>query len=99
PQRVDVEVAALDDEVGAVEPAAGRGHRALGGVQEPEQRAVVAVGQADVRRGPVPQRVAAVRLDLDDVGTRVCEQLGAVRTRYPARAVEDADAVEHAGYA
>ena len=44
---------------------------------------------------PRPERIAAVRLDLDHVGAGVGEQLRAVRPGDLGGAVEDPDAVEH----
>ena len=49
-----------------------------------------------VERRQVPDGVAARRLDLDDVGAQVCEQLRAVLADL-SREVEHADIVESAG--
>src|SRR5207244_11275152 len=46
-------------------------------------------------RPVLAQRIAAGTLDLDDVGTRVAEQLRAIRPRDVGGAVDDANPIEH----
>ena len=95
-QRRDVERAgraALDDdvrtraEVEHVVVARFAEHDALRRVEELEQRP----GR------PGAHGFTCRRLDLDDVGTRVSEQLRAVRTRDLRRDVDDASSGQHAG--
>ena len=65
--------------------------------EEREQRAVVAGGDRGARRRPPAQRVALGRLDLDDVGAAVGEELGAVRAGDPGRQVDDDGVATAAG--
>ena len=64
-------------------------HALLGRRQEREQRAVVTIGNGSPGGRPRPQRIALGRLDLDDLGAAVGQQLGAVGAGDPARQVDD----------
>ena len=86
PQRIDID-RALDEQ-----------H-----IRDMHQRAVVANDRPLRRvevleqpaRPPLPHGVATRRLDLDDVGAGVSEQLARVRTRDPRGAVDDAHVIQH----
>ena len=96
---------ALDHDVGAggevEDPLAPLGARVVDGggafrrVEEAEEDAVLAGIGRTSRRAPAPQWIAGARaLDLQHVGARVGEQLGAVRSGDLGRQVEDPDAGE-----
>src|SRR5262249_25047247 len=56
-------------------------HRAaLGSVEEAKERTVLSGRERRSRRCPPPQRIASGRLDLQYLGARIGEKLGAVRT-------------------
>jgi hypothetical protein len=65
-------------------------------MQELEQRAV-GLAEVTTRARPRAQRITARRLDFDDVGTGVGEQLGAVRRRDSGREIDDPKVTELAG--
>src|SRR5690606_19643980 len=57
---------------------------------------VAAVGGEEARGGPLeePRAIALDRLDLDDVGTEVCENHSAGRTHHHLAELDDANAVQ-----
>ena len=81
-----------------VAPGAGahvQGDAALVGVQEVEQAALLRVGLVAGEGAPAPGDVTALRrLDLDDLGTVVGEQLGAVGRRDHLAQLDDRDSFQ-----
>jgi hypothetical protein len=67
--------------------------RALARCEELEERAV-ATRELATARGEVPQRVAAGRLHLHHVCTRVAEQLRRVAAGDPGRQIDHADVAQ-----
>jgi len=65
-------------------------------VREQEERALAVQVEVAARPVPLPER-AAGRLDLDDVGAEVGEELDAGRPEEELREAEDADAREDRG--
>ena len=89
------------DDVGVGEqPVEGRGvapvddRTALTRAEVGEERTVDPVCDRGTRGRPAPQRVALRRLDLDDIGPAVGEQLGAVGPGDPEGQVDDAQPIE-----
>ncbi len=85
----------LDHEIGAGDQredmlVAGLAHdRFLRGIEELEEGAVPSV-ELLIARAPTPQRVTALRLDLDHLGVRIGEQLRRVGPRDPIAEIDDA---------
>ena len=69
-------------------------HAVLRAGQEAEQRAIFARRDVGTRRRPSPQRIPFRRLDFDDLGAAVGEQLRAVGAGDPVGQVDDDVPVE-----
>jgi hypothetical protein len=99
--RVGFQAVGLDDEVGVGEERRDAGisgrpdDRLLARVQVREERRVLAA-QVATRRRPAAQGVPGGRLDLDDLGARVDEELRAVRACDLRREVEHVNAGQSA---
>ena len=90
--RPDDGVGRIQQSVQRVETAGVRAvdhDAALGGAEEVEERAVVVGGDRRPRGRPASQRIALGRLDLDDLGAAVGQQLRAVGAADPGREVDD----------
>ena len=99
-QRAGLEI--LDQRIGAFEQAQQHG-LALGLRQIERQALLVAVHADEVRglavgvgRAPFARLVALRRFDLDDLGAKVAEQLGAIGAAQHARQVDDLPAGQRA---
>ena len=100
-ERARLEI--LDQDVGGLQHLHQHGAAALGGEVEPD-RALVAVDADEIgrvllveRRAPVAHLVAGRRLDLDDVGAVVGEDLRAIGAAEHARQIDHAQAGHCAG--
>jgi len=73
-------------------------HAALTGVRVEEEQAAIGVRRIAPERRDVAGRVAAGRLDLDDVGTHVGEQLAAVHAAVVGKFEHAAARERHGGH-
>ena len=96
-QPVDVQGAVTDDDIGARgQLVDGADHRALGGVQEPEESRVLVRREFDAGGRPPAQGVTFRPLDLDHVRAGVGQELGGVGPGHLGRGVDDPQSPQHA---